>query len=235
MVNGLSDLLIEDFLRNINIIYFLENYPLTVFRILGKSALIRAKSDRDWIMISSRNEYEFQLLLSNYENKFKNFAFIEDWMIPVIASNKKIEWQLSTTQYFLPSETCIPDKKHITASLNEHDADFIVNNSDYGAYLSVEYVKDRIRRAPSAGIYIDNRLAAWIHTHDDMAIGSLHVIPEYRRQGFGISLTIDLINKIRKLGKIPLVYIEPTNTNSLSLVKKLGFKTHKNINWLALR
>ncbi|MBN1301561.1 MAG: GNAT family N-acetyltransferase [Melioribacteraceae bacterium] len=234
MKNQILEILSRDPMRNINIINFIEGYSLREGLISGNSVLIRAKSDRNWVMFSSNLKSEFNLLRSKLFAEDKCFAFLEDWMVPIICENQKVKWQLTTMQYYLPKDHTVPEKDHETASLSVNDAGFVVENSDYAEYLSVGYVADRIKRAPSSGIYINKKLAAWILTHDDLAIGSLHVLPDYRRQGFGASLTIDMINKMRMLGKLPFTYIEPVNMKSNNLVVKLGFVKHKLITWLEL-
>lgn len=232
MQKEILHLLSKDFLRNINLLYFMEQYPVSFSKVIGNSVLLTGKSDREWSMFSSADEKELEQLIKNFPSKNKCFAFLENWMIPFVTKNKKIKWQLSTDQYYLSDEILLPAKKHRTKSLCIDDAKFIVDNSDYSEYLNVKYVADRIKRAPSSAIYKNNELAAWIHTHDDFAIGSLHVMPEFRKQGFGESLLIDMISKIRAAQKLPFVYILPSNKKAVNLVLKLGFKKDKTVTWL---
>ena len=193
--------------------------------------MIKAKSDRDWVMFSSNDEMELVQLLTFLNEDDKNFAFIEEWMIPVITAGRDVKWELTTDQYYLPDDREMPQINSPVESLNEDDAPFIVANSNYGQYLSTGYAAERITKAPGSCVRIGGKLAAWIHTHDDMAIGSLHVMPEYRRKGYGLDLTVDMINKIRGLEIIPFTYIEPENEKSINLVTKLGFKKQKRISW----
>ena len=234
MQKEILQILSKDFLHNINMLYFIEQYSISLSKTSGDSILLKGKSDREWIMLSSKDEKELLHLLNEVPEKNKCFAFLENWMVPFVARNKKVKWKLSTNQYYLPDNIILPSKKHITKSLCMGDAKFIVEHSDYGEYLSVKYVAERIKRGPSSGIYIDNKLVAWIHTHDDLAIGSLHVLPEYRKKGYGESLLIDMITKIRAIQKVPFGYIEPQNKKSINLITKLGFKKDKTVVWLEL-
>jgi GNAT superfamily N-acetyltransferase len=231
MIEKVKQILEMDPLRNVNQYRFLENYPLRDAMIIGNSVLIKAKSDRDWVMFSSNDEMELVQLLTFLNEDDKNFAFIEDWMYMIITAGKELKWELTCDQYYLPDEFEMPSIVSSVQSLKESDADFIIANSDYGQYLIEEYVVERIINGPSSCIRIDDKLAAWIHTHDDLALGSLHVMPEYRRKGFGLDLTVDMINKIRSLKIIPFTYIEPENDKSINLVTKLGFKKQKRISW----
>ncbi len=234
MIEQVRQLLCKDPLRNVNQYRFLENYPLNDAVIIGNSVMIKAKSDRDWVMFSSNDEMELVQLLTFLNEDDKNFAFIEEWMIPVITAGKDVKWELTTDQYYLPDDREMPQISSPVESLNEDDAPFIVDNSNYGQYLSTEYVAERITKAPGSCVRIDYKLAAWIHTHDDMAIGSLHVMPEHRRKGYGLDLTVDMINRIRALEIIPFTYIEPENEQSINLVTKLGFKKQKRVSWFEI-
>ena len=227
-------LLSKDFRRNINILYFAEQYPVTCIKVKGDSVLLKGTSDREWVMISSECVNELIPLLRELTLDNKCFSFLEDWIVPYITHCRDAKWMLSTSQYDLPDDIILPQKKHTTEKLNPDDADFILTNSNYGQYLSNKYIMDRINRAPSSCIRIYDQLAAWCFTHDDMAIGSLHVLPEFRKHGFAASVLADIIEQVRGLGKVPFCYIEPQNGKSINLVTKLGFRKGKSVVWLEL-
>ncbi|WP_411682016.1 GNAT family N-acetyltransferase [Clostridium thailandense] len=71
-------------------------------------------------------------------------------------------------------------------------------------------------------------------TQDDGAIGFLNVLSEYRLKGYGKSITIDLIKKVRKQGKLPFVHIEEKNEKSMKLALSLGFKKDRAISWFEI-
>lgn len=234
MQKEILQILSQNYLQNINILNFIDQYPVSLSEILGNSILLKGKSDRDWIMFSSNDKNELKILVNELSESDRCFAFLEEWMVPIVVRNNKIRWKLITDQYYLPDKVTLPAKRFNTKSLKTDDAKFIVENSDYKDYLSVKYIADRIKRAPSSGIYIKKQLAAWILTHDDLAIGSLHVLPEFRKQGFGESLLIDMAEKIRKIQKLPIGYIEPQNIKSINLITKLGFVKDKSNIWLEI-
>ena len=76
---------------------------------------------------------------------------------------------------------------------------------------------------------------AWAMTHDDSAIGFLHVLEAYRRQGFAYELTVYLIHQLRQQGKIPFVHIEETNLKSIHLAMKLGFRKDRRVHWFEIQ
>jgi 8-oxo-dGTP diphosphatase len=79
-----------------------------------------------------------------------------------------------------------------------------------------------------------DKLVAWGLTHDDGALGSLHVMDEYRKKGFGKEILLSLIHQNRKLGKISFAQIEEKNTKATNLVEQLGFIKDRRVSWVKL-
>jgi 8-oxo-dGTP diphosphatase len=79
-----------------------------------------------------------------------------------------------------------------------------------------------------------DRLVAWGLTHDDGALGSLHVLDEYRKKGYGKEILISLIHQNRKLGKISFAQIEEKNVKATNLIEQLGFVKDRKVSWVKL-
>ena len=106
---------------------------------------------------------------------------------------------------------------------------------DIPNFTSTEYVKDRLARDISAGIIVDNKLVAWGFTHDDGALGFLHVLPEHRKKGYGMDIVRILIQMRQDEKKSVFCNIVPENTASIYLVKKLNFVFDRNVSWIKLK
>ena len=233
--NKIIELLREDELKNINLLNFIENNSVLDIETKGKSILLRGVSDQIWIYISSANEDELRSLKSRLHEKDKNFAAIEDWMVPVLLEDDELIWDLSMTQFYLPDNIVIPKSKFKANPLSLADAETLYDNSEYKEALSIGYIKDRIIKGSSVGLYEKDKLVAWGMTQDDGGMGFLHVLPECRRKKYGYNITLLLIEKIRQKGKIPFVYIEKENIKSINLVLNLKFKKHKGVHWFQLK
>ncbi|MBE6083434.1 GNAT family N-acetyltransferase [Acidilutibacter cellobiosedens] len=233
-INDILNYLQKDLVKNINMINFMNDYPVSYIEKVGNSVIAKGRSDRNWVYISSDSKEELEAVKEKLKIDDKCFAIIEDWMIPILTKGSKIKWELSTMRFFVPKDILLPDIKHATSDLKTDDADFIYQNSDYKEYISVEYVKDRIKKGLSSGIHSSGKLAAWCITQDDGAVGFLHVLPEYRKKGYGKSVTLDVIKKIRNEGKLPFAHIEQENENSIKLAKSLGFKEDRSVNWFEI-
>jgi 8-oxo-dGTP diphosphatase len=234
-INAVLNFLKADLIRNMNIINFIENYPVYCIERVGNSIVVKGTSDRNWVYISCRNIDELAAIKKSLEDDDTCFAAVEDWMIPILTVNKTIKWKLSTIKLYLPENAVLPDSKYALSSLKAEDAQYIYKNSDYKDYLSKEYIQERIKNGISAGIYDSGRLIAWCITQDDGAVGFLHVMPEYRLRGYGRKVTINVINKVRQHGKIPFVHIESTNVKSMKLALSLGFVKDRYINWFEIK
>ncbi len=221
-------------MRNSSITGFIKNNPISLILEEGKSVLVKGKSDRDWIYISSKDKNELVKLLLKLNFGEIFFASLEDWMIPIITAEKKVEWKLITRRYFQPNNFVVPENRIEVTSLSENDADYIWENSNYKQLLDVEYLKQRIERSFSAGIIANNKLAAWAITHDDGAIGALHVLDEFRKKGYASEVVISLVQKIRNIGMIPIAQIEEKNKSAIKLFEKLGFVKDRRVTWLKL-
>lgn len=228
------DELKTDLEKNINMINFIECYPIDRIVQEGASILVRGKSDENWCYISSDSSAELRVLIEKCEGE-KYFAVVENWMLPYICQDKEIEWQLSCMKLVFPNDYTLGQIKHEAVELTSNDAEYIYQHSKYKAYTSLDYIKERIAFGIAFGIYEDKKLVAWIMTHDDGAIGFLNVLEEYRNRGYGFSLTVAAIKRLREIGKVPFVHIEDDNVESLNLARKIGFIGNRKVHWIKLK
>ena len=212
----------------------MENNHIHSLERIGNSVLMRGESDYPWVYISSANEDELALVMDRLVDD-KRFAVIEDWMLPLLTRGKTIAWQLSTIKLILPqSVELAPVLGHSIAPLSISNAQYLHTHSDYQSVTSPAYIRGRIRQGPSAGISVAGKLAAWVMTHDDGAIGFLHVLEAHRRKGYAYALTVYLCQELRAQGKMPYVHIEETNVNSMNLATKAGFVKDRRVHWLEI-
>ncbi|MCD4709013.1 MAG: GNAT family N-acetyltransferase [Candidatus Sabulitectum sp.] len=223
-------------IKNMNMLYFMENNPVCSFERTGDSVVLRGESDHPWVYISSPDEQELTVAIKTLTSNDKFFAVIEDWMLPALTADKTLLWQLSTMKLVLPEDVTFPQKpeSHITP-LSAGDAQYLYDHSLYQGVTSSDYIRNRIQNGLSAGIFESGKLVAWALTHDDSAIGFLHVLPVCRRKGYAYELTVYLISKLRKQGKIPFVQIEEANLKSIHLATKLGFRKDRRVHWFEVQ
>jgi 8-oxo-dGTP diphosphatase len=232
-LNNLILHLKKDEITNISTIGFIENNPISEIVEINNSSLIKGTSDVEWAYVVCKNEMDLKALLEKSGSN-TYFASVEDWMIPVITEHKKTEWILSTMRYYLPNDVEIPENKIEVIPLTTDHIGFIISQSNYKQFLTPAYVEERITKSISAAIMKKDKLVAWGLTHDDGALGSLHVLDEYRKKGYGKEILISLIHQNRKLGKTSFAQIEEKNVNAANLVEQLGFVKDRRVRWVNL-
>lgn len=231
-LNRIISSLERDRLRNLSIIGFAKNNPVCDIWQAGDSIAVMGTSDKNWIYFSSDNEDEFRHLVQLINPDVTSFGSLTEWMIPILSKNRKAEWILSAGNYYLPEDVNLNHIKVASRKLTETDIPHILNHSLYKQYLSHEYLKDRIAKSYSAGIEMDGELAAWGLTHDDGALGSLHVTDSYRGHGFAKEIIKSLVEQCRDNDEIPFAQVEPDNTASARLIEKFGFVKDRDIAWM---
>ncbi|MBK7500594.1 MAG: GNAT family N-acetyltransferase [Ignavibacteriales bacterium] len=232
-LNNLILHLKKDKITNISTIGFIENNPISEIIEINNSYLIKGTSDVEWTYVVCNNESDLRALLEKSGSN-TYFASVEDWMIPIITEKRKAEWILSTMRYYLPEDVEVPENKLEVIPLTTDHIGFIISQSNYKQFLTPAYVEERISKSISAAIIKKDKLVAWGLTHDDGALGSLHVLDEYRKKGYGKEILISLIHQNRKLDKMSFAQIEERNINAARLVESLGFKKRRRVSWVKL-
>ena len=235
ILNSVIQILGKNSPNNISIINFIKNNKIFSADIIGNSVLVRGESDRRWVYISCKDKDELSVIISKLGKDDENFASIDDWMFPILTKGKEVIWDLFMNQYFLADDIHLSSTEIKTISLTEKNANIVCSNSEYKEYISLEYVKDCIRRGISAGHYENNKLVSWAITQDDGAIGFLHTLDEFRRKGYGYNVTLSMIDRVRSSGGLPFANVLPSNKRSINLLLKLGFKESKKIHWFQIK
>ncbi len=213
---------------------FFANYPVDAYYIEGNSALIMGRSDNPWIHIVGTSKEEISTLLAKYHHLSNYYYSLEDWMLPLVLSYGSQDWVMRTNRFVLEKDHPVPRPKANIEKIDPSHASFMFSNSDYKEYLSVAYIEDRLNKDISAGILLDDMLVAWGFTHDDGALGFLHVMDEHRGKGYGLEILRSLIKSRMKENKAVFGNIVPDNTASMNLVSKLGFTLDRSVSWIKL-
>jgi ribosomal protein S18 acetylase RimI-like enzyme len=233
-LDGLITLLKRDERRNINVLNFISANPVLGSERIGNSVMVRGKSDRSWIYVSSTRRDELETLAEKLGAQDDHFAAVEEWMVPILSRGKEMVWNLSMMQFILPDDVIVPEPDVEIRPLSVEDAVYVYENSEYKAFISPEYVKNRILGGENVAIQEDGQLVAWAMTQDDGAMGFLHVLEGYRKKGYGYNVTLALIRELRRQNKRPFAYIEEENRPAIKLISKLGFEKDKKVYWFQI-
>lgn len=224
----------QDYLKNINMLNFIEAYPIHSLERIGNSVLLRGDSDCRWVYISSPDEEELRAAASRLAESDRTFAAIEEWMVPLLVRDRVVAWQLSMMRLVLPPDVGFAEGATPVVPLSPDHADYIFEHSVYQNVTRPDFIRKRIQDGPGAGVCESGKLVAWLMTQDDGSIGLLHVLDNHRGRSYAYDLTLYLIGKLRERGKLPFVHVEETNTSSMNLALKVGFRKDRRLHWFKL-
>ncbi len=228
----LERLLLADPLRNVSNLGFWRNNPITHRWFASGAAMFRGISDHEWIYVAATDEAQLIDLLAQLDPRERYFAALEEWMEPLVLKDQPPVWRLVTRRFVLPPDAPAPSPDPDARPLRPADADRVHRLSQYRDLAPADYIRARIERGPSVGIQHSGELVAWGLTHDDGALGMIHVLPEARRQGLGAAVLASLAHLVLTTGHIPFSQIEEDNTPSIALHRALGFVADRRISWL---
>ena len=221
-------------LQSLPVLGFFRNYPVEKFYNSHDFYLICGTSDSQWAYLCGENPEDLLVVLHQFSFATLFFANVEDWMFPALTQNHRIDWKLTTHRYFLPDNK-IPDLPSFEyQKLQVSLAEFIYGQSAYKDFTSIAYLKDRLSKDISVGIWQDGQLVGWGLTHDDGSLGFLNVVPEWQGKGLGENILKALIMQKREMQLPVFVNIEPHNVQSLQLIQKLGFVFDRQVSWVKL-
>lgn len=232
---SLNRMLKEDREKNIALLGFIDNYPITKIYREKNSILLLGESDHLWAFIASNSLDEVRALMDSYAFERYYFSSTEDWIAPVIKSYGQVDWSFDTYRYIYPKGRRREQPKLPLMALDPSFASYIYSHSDYQEHTTIEYIEERLCNDVSSGLIIDNRLVAWGLTHDDGAIGFLHVLPAFREKGYGTEVVRDLILKKDRKSKDIFVNVTIFNDRGRCFFSKIGFEFDRAVSWIKLQ
>ena len=223
----------KNYYKNINIINFSKAYPLTRLDFVNDSIILSGTSDNSWTYISLDKENDMDKLMEKLREEDKHIAIFDRSVLDYYESNYEIEWKLSCEKYVYENDKIL--KSEDVYELTEDDAYYIQENNSYNSFTDIEYIKFRIQNGVGLGIKIHDKLVAWVMTHDDGAIGFMHVLENYRNKGYASTLTNEIIRRLKYIDDLPFVHIEKNNEKSIKLAEKAGFKYFGDVYWIKIK
>ena len=214
---------------------YYSNYPMKAYAVRNNCALVVGYTDQVWIHCLGKDKGDLLALLKEYAGLSSYYYSVEEWVLPLIHEIGEEEWRMETVRYMLDDAIELPKPDNKIVPLSPDDTDYIFGYSDYREYTDPGYIRDRLERDMSAAIMDKGKPVAWGLTHDDGALGFLHVLPEYRGKGYGRDIMLAHIAMKREKNEPVYCNIVPGNTPAIKLVESLGFKADRKIYWVKLK
>jgi len=241
----LLDALYMEPVKNANMIYFTEHYQVTDYKIVDGNIVLKGTSDKEWVYFSLNDSKGFLKLLPFIGEDDRNFAVISTYMKDILSKDKTIDWEMKCIRFVYPVEKIKPslayhqtiqfeNQTFTMKRLQEIEAEYIYSNYTYDSYADIDYIRDRIEKDISIGVYHKKELVGWIMTHDDGSIGILHVLEQYRRKGLAKQMLLAIIQQKLEKKELPFLHIEEDNISSINLAKSCGFVEDEIVWWIGL-
>jgi 8-oxo-dGTP diphosphatase len=228
----------KNLVKNISIINLIKNGFYKDYYSINDAVLVR-RSKRPKCFLSSSDEENILMLINEakkhklLENKFRRFSAVEDSIVTIL--NKKYKLKLGNFGYrmILSEDRSLPKVKHKSQPITLSHAKLI--NSYWEDHNSLDYIEQCIRYGIGGFIIYDKKVpVSWVLTHFDGSIGFLYVKDEYRKQGYGTTVTISLIKKLRQRKETVFASVMENNLPSLNMFERLGFVKGLRIGWFTM-
>jgi hypothetical protein len=213
----LSDMLKEDW------VHFYVNKSAVL--CIAWSIMLWAKNEQDLIPLLKHFPTDKQQVdLFCIENRFT--PFLEKHVAPITINAECDTWTLNK----------LLKKAPVLESLTVEDAPFVNDHWDYKSEDSLGFIRHCLESMPSSCIRNEKGQPtgmAFCYAQSPYYInmGGFKVLPEYRRQGWGRKIHLDMCNKVLAQNRKPLVHIKIDNAVSQRISKTTGFKRHERVFW----
>lgn len=214
---------------------YFSNYPVKAYVVKNQCALIVGCTDQFWIHCVGRDKNDLAALLKEYQGLSDYYYSVEEWMLPLILDTGEEAWRMETMRYMLDDDIKLPTFANKIVPLSPDDTDYIFEHTNYRDFTDKAYIRDRLERDISAAIMDKDKPIAWGLTHDDGALGFLHVLPEYRGKGYGRDIVLARIAMKREKGQPVYCNIVSGNIPAIKLMESLGFEADRKIYWIKLK
>ncbi len=153
----------------------------------------------------------------------------------ILTKEVKLHWRNDCYVYYLPEGVILPENDPRVSCLTSKDAEEVNEYYEYKGDYSLGQIQTDIKDRPSSCIRVDGELASWVIIHRDDTMGIMFTKEKYRKQHFAHLVTIDLMRKVRAIGKLPYVQILTSNHPSQRLAEKAQLvKAKEMVTWFGI-
>lgn len=236
--NKVRCLLEEDKIMNLNIFGIIENCEdakIYVDSIENPTGVLVNNGYMNYIY-TNNDEFIDNVIDYIRDNKGEyGFSALRYDIAQRIKDKFKITWNnVCKLFYYEGKHVDVGNIKSEVSSVRIEE-DYVVN--EYYTFKdedSIHAIRDSIYNRPSSCVYKNGKLASWLLIHDDNSMGPMFTKEEYRKEGYAVDVTLNLIDKILKNNKVPFLQIVEGNHASYKLAQKCGFVEYAIVDWFGI-
>ena len=223
-------------IRHFTMTSLLAQDPAAVCHRMGDHLLIRIQEERGTFVAFAAGHTSVPAALFHLMDGTERLFYVQgDEMANAVAQRLPLGKTSACVQFHLPDDVPVAEDEAGIIDLTPDHADYIHSHYSYRDVTSVAYLRERITSAPAIGVMVDGVLAGFVMTHDEMTMGVMHVLPEYRKMGLATRLNAAMVRRMRALGYPCIVEIVQDNHASLGLAKSAGFQRLQKVHWLHVK
>lgn len=170
-----------------------------------------------------------------FKDNYYGFSGVYRPLAEKIIKRYQVNWESRCALYYYPKRSvdlyCIKNK---VSSIDIKDAEIIDEFYTYRDEESLKEIKKNINYRETSAIYANDEIASWVMIHNDDSMGIMYTKEKYRGLGYAVDVTLDLMSRIIRKGKIPYLQINEHNGMSPGLAAKCGFITHGYADWFGI-
>lgn len=236
--DNLKNLLEEDLITNLNIFGIIENSKDAKIYVddINEPTGVVVNNGYFNYMYTNNDKFIDEVIdyLSNNKGEY-GFSALKSEIADKIKDKFEVEWESVCSLYYYRDKNVDTSKikSDVTSVMIDHD--YVVN--EYYTFKddeSIHGIRDSIYNRLSSCVYKDGKLASWLLLHEDNSMGPMYTKEEYRKEGYAMDVTLDLLDKLVKNNKIPFLHIIKDNIASHGLAKKCGFEEYSTVKWFGI-
>jgi len=222
---------------NLNILGVMENEPDAEIYVDNEDSpnIVLVRYEYFNYIYTEDDELLDEMLEGLFKDNFYGFSGVYRPLADKIRKRYSLTWESRCALHYLPEENLDLNLiKNPVKAIDLEDAKVVDDFYTYRYPGSIEKIKKDILNRPSSAVYINNDIASWVLVHNDNSMGIMYTKEEYRKKGYAVDASIDLVSKIINQGKIPFLQIVASNTMSPALAAKCNFVSHGYADWFGI-
>lgn len=226
--------LYQEPVKNAPLLNLINHNLYSKIYIEGDAVAVKQDKYEGWVYLNQATPRNIIRLINKIKFHERLFAAVEEWTLFEIKNHFNVVWENSYFGMALPGESFVFKESHSIHPLRPEHSEMVNQYWPFHNRLSLSYIQRRIATGLSGAVYLNHQPVSWCITQDDGALGFMHTMKRYRRNGYSESAARYVIGKIRETNGIPFMYIGRKHDNSNSLAKKLGFSHMGNVAWIEI-
>lgn len=228
----------EDIITNLNIFGIIENSKeakICVDDIENPSGVFVNNGYFNYIY-TKNEEFTDKIIEHILKNRgYYGFSALKSEIADRIKGKFEVDWESVCSLYYYKDKSVDTGKIKSNVMPVKIEDDYVIN--EYYTFKddeSIHGIRDSIYNRHNSCVYQNGKIASWLLLHDDNSMGPMFTKEEFRKEGFAIDVTLDVIDKLLKDNKIPFLHIIKDNEASHKLAKKCGFEEHGTVKWFGI-